>query len=154
MKNFEDYRNDRGFNLESLSFEQIFAGLKSDLKKIISDMEEKEIFKLELSERNCSTRSKYGKDGFLYPIMILSFDAFTKSGFLKKDYYLEIAPSEIDMLVNNGGRITKFINAELDEMLMNFMQKQFNNSGYIEKRKKYVKDSNVLEKKYDEMLYF
>lgn len=151
MIKYEDYRKDKNFKLDSLTYKEIFLGLKENLIKIISDCLNEEVVELYLMEGWSNLRLKYGKDKDLYPLVFLRIEADDET-FPPRCFFIEVSPFEIKLSVNRNGYLQEIENEELNNLLVKFMCKHFPNSDYLEKRKKYFKDSNLIKKLEEEKL--
>lgn len=135
---FEKIRVDKNFNLETLSFEEIFNGIKDGVAKTLSKFTKQDVRveDLVLNLDRCSKRFAYGEDANLYPKIYLDLKGF---------YSVLLNPFEID-LVETKQRIRIISCEELKETLYNFMRKQFPESDYDKKYDKYFLDAEKLRK--------
>ena len=131
----------RDFNLETLSYQQLFEGLKDGIAKAISKISKQEILPddLILNGDRCSMRFAYAEDGNLYPKIYLS---------IKGSYDILITPFEIDVLELTN-KLRLFGDWELREFFYNFMCKQFPNSNYEKFYEIYQKDCEIAIKTRD-----
>ncbi len=135
---FEDYRSDKDFKLDSLSFEEIYEEIKGSIEKVVRNLE-KENFKDEMVKLNlnrCGFRMAYGKDKDLYPRIQLD---------LRSNYIIVLTTYEIKILVV-GREIEEVQFEELDDALIQMMNKKFPNSDYSSKREKYFEDAELARK--------
>ena len=138
MIKFEDYRSDKNFKLDSLSFEEIYEGIKPAVEKEIKKLE-KGNFKngmVDLNLNRCSFRMAYGKDKDLYPRIQID---------LKSKYIVVITTYEIKMLIVER-EVSEHQSEELDEALVCLMNKKFPESDYIEKRKNYFENADLVRR--------
>ena len=136
MIKFEDYRTDRNFKLDSLSFEEIYEEIKPYVEEVIKNLE-KENFKnsmVDLNLNRCSFRMAYGKDKDLYPRIQLD---------LKSNYIIVLTTFEIKMLVV-GREIKEIRCEELDNALIKLMNEKFPNTDYLIKREKYFENAEIV----------
>lgn len=144
---FNEASSYKNFNLDAVAYEEMFEGMKENLALALSEFENAEIKAedLILGLRNCFKRSSFGEDKNLYTKIKL--DIYAK----KVDSYMIIFnPFEIYMAKYDGSE-KRFTSSALDETLTNFMVERFPDSQYLEKRKKYFKDAELI-KKVDEIL--
>ena len=153
MIKYEDYRPDKNFKIDSLTYSEIFLGLKEELIKIISDYNGEEVKELSLIENWCSARLKYGKDKDLYPLLVLQLKVDNKS-FLAEDCFIEFMPFEIKLYINKNGNVKEFESKELNNSLKTFMCNKFPNSDYLKKYEKYFKLAEIISKTEENMLNF
>lgn len=155
MIKYEDYRNDKNFKIDSLSYREIFLGLKSCLEKEISKLEKvNSLYELTYIEVGSTIRGSYGKDKDLYPLITLELKAVSEQRPKGRYYYCEINPFEINVKVNHYGEVKVIETEELTNALINLMCEKFSNSNYIEKREKYFKDAEIVKKTEENMLNF
>lgn len=142
---FDKVRADRDFNLETLSYEELFEGLKFDFAQAIRvySKQEVDVEDLRLNVDRCSTRSVYAEDGNLYPKIYLD---------LKCEYSFVITPFEIEMMIVNN-KIRTYSNAELREAFYNFMCDKFPNAEYDKKYEKYCLDVQKMQKINEKLLF-
>ncbi len=142
MKN---YREDELFNLQKISYRDLFLGLKVGIVEAISDYENREFdeSRIDVNEERCSTRMAYGEDGNLYPKIILD---------LNQRYSVLVTPFKIEMLVIDFN-IKTFQNDKLTQALIKFMNSYFPNSDYEEKRQKYENNLKIMKKCSENMLF-
>lgn len=136
MIKFEDYRSDKDFKLDSLSFEEIYEEIRETLKKVVKSLE-KENFNetmINLNLNRCSFRMAYGKDRDLYPRIQID---------LKSNYIVVITTYEIKMLIV-GREIKEFQSEELDNVLIQLMNNKFPETDYLLKREKYFKTADIV----------
>ena len=127
---FNKIRPDKGFNLETVSFEELFEGLKEGFALAIGKFSKCEVQAedLKLNVDRCSIRRAYALDGNLYPKIYLD---------LKGEYGFLINPFEIQMIAVKNG-VDTLLYLELLEALYNFMCDRFPNSDYARKFEKYL----------------
>ena len=115
MIKYEDYRNDKNFKIDSLTYSEIFSGLKHCLIKVISENEKINTEDCVLSEMGGSIRNYFGKDKNLYPLITLDlfFTTKSKSLIFKREYFCKISPFEIELLQNFYGEIAIVENENL-----------------------------------------
>lgn len=138
-------RADKDFNLETLSYEEIFDGLKFGIARAISGFSKLGIYieDLELNLEGCLTRKAYGEDMNLYPKIYLN---------LKGDYSVLLTPFEIELLrVGNG--IKSLSCDELTISLLDFMQDKFPDCDYIKIYENYQKNAEIIKKQREKHLF-
>ena len=142
---FEEIRADKDFNLQTLSYEEIFDGLKFGMAQAISCYSKQEVGveDLELNVERCSTRSAYAEDMSLYPKMYLD---------LKGDYGFILTPFEIEMLIVKHD-VKTYSTPELREVFYNFMCKQFPNCDYEKIYEKYLINAEKLRRSREKHLF-
>ena len=135
---FEEIRADKDFNLESLTYQEIFDGIKIGVALAISKFSKEDVKEedLKLNIGRCSTRSAYGEDQNLYPKIYLD---------LKGCYSVLLTPFEID-LIEIKQRLRTVSCVELKECFYNFMCEKFPTSNYDKKFEKYFLDAEKLRK--------
>ena len=135
---FEEIRADKEFNLETLTYEEIFEGIKVGIARAVSKFSKEEVEPddLVLNVDKCSIRSAYGEDANLYPKIYLD---------LKGYYSVLLTPFEID-IIEIKHRIRTLSCEDLKESFYNFMCEKFPDSGYDKKYEKYFIDAEKLRK--------
>jgi hypothetical protein len=141
---FESVRPDKNFNLETLSYQEIFEGLKFGIAKAISRMTKEEVDAedLELKRERCNTKRIFAKDMNLYPKIYLD---------LVGEFSVLISPFEIE-LMQIEYRIKTYSCEELRESLFNFMCSKFPDSGYEKCYDKYFKNVEMIERQREKHL--
>ena len=142
---FEEIRADKDFNLESLSYQEIFDGIKVGVAKAISEHlnEDVSVEDLELNENRCHTRKAYADDMNLYPKIYLD---------LKGDYSILLTPFDIEILETKF-EVKTFSHFELKECFYGFMCDKFSNAQYDKKFEKYLINVEKLRKQREKHLY-
>ena len=142
---FEQVRKDRTFNLELLTYRQLFNGLKDGIAKAISKFSNQNISvnSLVLNEDRCSTRYAYANDKNLYPKIYLSIKGF---------YDVVLTPFEIELLELKS-KVRFLSDWELSECFYEFMCEQFPDCNYEKFYEKYQKDSEIVRKTSDKCLF-
>lgn len=144
MKRLIDYRYDKNFNLEEVSFIELFEGLKSGIAAAVSAYEKKDICEetIRLDVGGCIRALTYGEDGQLYPKLVLS---------LEGSYSVMLTPFKIQMIVYDYS-LKNFRSPELTNSLVDFMCSRFPESDYLEKREEYKIKSKLANSVYDKMI--
>ena len=144
MKDLIDLRKDKDFNLEEVSYQELFNGLKKGIVQAIAEYENADVDEktIKLNERRCSGKFAYGEDGDMYPKILLD---------LTGNYSVLLNPFEIKMLVYDYS--VKTIKSEtLDDALVEFMCSRFPESDYIETREKYFHGAEIMKRIRDDMI--
>ncbi len=156
MIKFEDYRNDKNFKIDSLTYQEIFESLKDGIEKVICDFEKVPPLQgLVLREDKCSIRFAYSKDKDLYPTINLEVRSYS-SKFCSNYNVMIINPFEVDIrcIGEMTGRVHILTSEELTNSLIAMMNEKFPNSDYMEKREKYFKNAELIQRKQEELLFF
>lgn len=153
MIKYEDYRNDKNFKIDSLTYKEIFIFLKPALEKAIADFEKLDsLDELIYIEAGSTIRNAYGKDKDLYPLITLELKSSSKKWLMGRYYYCAINPFEINVKVNHYGEIKVVESEELSDSLCCLMCEHFPDSDYLEKREKYFKTAEIIRKTEEKML--
>ena len=142
---YKNIRADKDFNLETLSYEEIFDGIKFGVARAISDFSKSAVVveDLELNSEGCVTKRTYGQDMNLYPKIYLN---------LKGEYSVLLTPFEIELLrVGNG--IKSLSCDELNITLIGFMQDKFPDCDYQEIYENYQKNAEIIKKQREKHLF-
>ena len=135
MYRYEDYRNDKDFKLESLSYEEIFNCFKGVVNKIKKEHHDG-AFKfcpVELRKDRCEFVMAYGADKDLYPK--LNIDMY--------NYILVLTTFEVKLLeIENG--VNEIKSEELDCVLTKMMCEKFPQTNYLEKREEYFANAEII----------
>ena len=154
MNNFNDIRSDKNFNLENVSYQDLFEGLKEEIVNTICEYKEVEkLAGLHLNKEECSTRMKYGKDKDLYSTVLLEISVRYSGKIKGSIFHCIINPFEIEIHKIHNGKVDVLTNESLTNALKDFMSEIFVNSDYIEKREKYFKKSEVINKIENKLLF-
>lgn len=156
MIELEDYRTDKEFKIDSLTYQEIFESLKDGIEKVICEFEKVPPLQgLELREDKCSTRFEYGKDKDMYPTINLEVRSYS-SKFWSNYNVMIINPFEIDIrcIGEMTGRVHILTSENLTQALIDMINEKFPNSDYMEKREKYFKMAELMQRKREEMLFF
>lgn len=138
-------RADKDFNLETLSYEEIFDGLKFGIARAISEFSKTTILAedLKLNIDGCLTKKSYGGDLNLYPKIYLN---------LEGDYSVLLTPFQIELMkVGNG--IKSLSCDELTISLLDFMQDKFPDCDYIKIYENYQKNAEIIKKQREKHLF-
>ena len=155
MIKFEDYRKDKEFKIDSLTYPEIFEGLKGGIEKAICEFEKVDsVDELVFLDKSSVVNMKYGKDKDMYPSINIEFCVFAGKHIRGKYYNCIFNPFEIEIHKIDCGEIKVFEGEELTQALVDMIVEKFPNSDYVEKREKYFKMSELMERKYEEMLFF
>lgn len=142
---FEEIRVDKDFNLETLSYQEIFNGIKIGVALAISKFskEDAKAEGLRLNLNRCHTRKAYAEDLNLYPKIYLD---------LKGDYSILLTPFEIE-LIETKHKIRTVSCVELRECFYNFMCEQFPNCDYEKIYENYFKNAEKFRKQREKHLF-
>lgn len=155
MIKFEDYRKDKDFKIDSLSYQEIFESLKGGIEKAICEFEKVErVEDLIFPDTSGVVSMKYGKDKDMYPSINLEFCVFAGKWINGKYYNCILNPFEIEIHKVYCGEVQVFNCEELTQALVDMMNEKFPNSDYMEKREKYFKMAELIQRKQEEMLFF
>ena len=155
MFNLNNYRNDRQFQLDSLSYDEIFECLRDDIEKAIAKFEKVEnIDALILPDTSGVVSMKYGKDKDMYPSVNMEVCVYAGKYIQGKYYNIILNPFEIEIHKIYCGEVQVFTSEELNEALIDMMNEKFPNSNYMEKREKYFKMAELMQRKREELLFF
>ena len=154
MKSYNDIISDKEFNLETVSYEDLFKGLKVEIEKTICKYKRVDkLAGLHLNKDECSTRMKYGKDKDLYPSVLLEISA-RESGKIKGSvFHCMVNPFEIEIHKIHCGKVDVLTDEELINALKDFMVEMFPNSDYLEKSEKYFKQAKIIDRVYDKLIF-
>ncbi len=140
MLRFDEYRTDKEFKIDSLSYEEIFDRFKD----VVDETRKKfhsgafRFWPVELRKDKCGCRMAYGLDKNLYPEIKLDMGGC----------YLLIMPYEAKLLIIEN-KVRQIISPDINEVLYNLMCEKFPDSDYVEKREKYFKDVELMREGYD-----
>lgn len=142
---FEEIRADKDFNLESLSYQEIFDGIKTGVAKAISEHSKEDVSAedLELNVERCHTRKAYGEDMNLYPKIYLDLKGF---------YSVLLTPFEIEIMETKFN-VKTFSHFELRECFYDFMWSSFPDCDYEKIYEKYLIDTEKLRKQREKHLF-
>ena len=138
MIKFDDYRKDKSYKLDSLSYQEIFNGLKDVVVEIVSDLEKENYFDglVRLNAHRCDCKMAFGADRDMYPKVKLDVGG---------KYFLILNTYEVKLLVVES-EIKEIKSDRLDNALIEFMSERFPESDYVEKRKKYFEDADLVRR--------
>lgn len=142
---FEEIRPDKDFNLELLSYEEIFEGLKFGIAQAVSKYSNEEVGTedLELNLDRCYTTKAYAEDMNLYPKIYLDMKGF---------YSVLLTPFEIE-LIETKYKIRTVSCVELRECFYDFMCEQFPNCNYRKIYEKYLINAEKFRKQREKHLF-
>ncbi|MBO5954744.1 MAG: hypothetical protein J6Q13_02100 [Clostridia bacterium] len=154
MIKFEDYRNDKNFKIDSLTYQEIFESLKDGISKAVCKFEKVEsLDDLILPDTSGAISMKYGRDKDLYPSINMEFRVFAGKHIQGKYYNVILNPFEIEIHKVYCGEVKVFSCEELTNSLFDMMNEKFPNSDYKEKREKYLKNAELIQRKQEELLF-
>lgn len=151
MKNFEEVRKDKDFNLETVSYEELFDALKYSIAHAIGKVEKTEIdlSNIELNTKHSKIVREYASDGNIYPRIYLHVHCKSNKWIGGVFCEFVITPFTINLIVSNNG--VKFFSTKLmTYALTRFMKKRFPDSSYMKKREKFIEISEKLKKQREE----
>ena len=155
MIKLEDYRTDKEFKIDSLTYQEIFESLKSGIEKTICEYEKVEsLDDLIMSDTSGAISMKYGKDKDMYPSVNIEICVYAGKYIQGKYYNVILNPFEIEIHKIYCGEVQVFNCEELTQALIDMINKKFPNSDYMEKREKYFKMAELMQRKREELLFF
>lgn len=155
MVKYEDYRKDKNFKIDSLSYQEIFDSLKSGIEKTICDYAKVEkLTGLSYEDEDSVVMMKYGKDKDMYPHVIFMVSAYSDKWIYESTYYCVLNPFEVELHKTHNGEMEIITHEELTNCLLGMMNTKFANSDYLEKREKYFKNAELMQRKREELLFF
>lgn len=155
MISFEDYRKDKEFKIDSLTYQEIFESLKCGIEKAICDFKGIEkLDQLKLDGLDNHINMCYGADKDMYPRVVFMVEAYSSKWKGPAFCYCVINPFEVELHVTPNGRIEVIECEELTQALIDMINEKFPNSDYMEKREKYFKMAELIERKREELLFF
>lgn len=155
MIKFEDYRKDKNFKIDSLGYQEIYESLKDGIEKAICEfVGVKKLTGLSYEDEDSVVMMKYGKDKDMYPSVIFMVGAYSDKWLYESIYYCVVNPYEVELHKNKNGEMQIITCDELTNALIEMMNKKFPNSDYMEKREKYFKTAELMQRKREEMLFF
>lgn len=153
---FNIKRNDEKFNLDTVTNEEIFNGLKpaivSTLKtqKKFSGAQNIYVF---LEYLHSFRENTYGEDWTLYPKISLASKVIITGEYQPADVQVLVNPFDVELLICDG-KITSVKSEELSNALENFITTRFPDSDYQEKKAEYQKMAEIRKRTYDQMVSF
>jgi len=142
---FEQIRADKDFNLETLTYQEIFDGIKVGIAKAIAKekKEEVEVETLILNVQRCRTKLAYVDDMNLYPKIYLD---------LVGDCSVVLTPFDIRLLIVSNC-VKTYSCEELSECFYNFMCERFPNCDYENIYEKYLINAEKIQKQREKQLF-
>ena len=119
---FYDFRPDKDFDLTTLTYKEIFDGLKFGVAKTISKFSKEEVLTedLKLNEERCYIKMAFAEDMNLYPKIYLD---------LVGAYSILLTPFNVELLeIKHSVKTLSCV--ELRECFYNFMCNTFPQSNY------------------------
>lgn len=155
MIKFEDYRKDKEFKIDSLSYQEIFESLKDGIEKTICKFEKVDsVDDLVFLDKSSVANMKYGKDKDMYPSINIEFCVFAGKYIRGKYYNCILNPFEIEIRKIYCGEVQVITCEELTQALIDMINEKFPNSDYMEKREKYFQMAELIQRKQEELLFF
>ena len=142
---FEQIRPDKDFNLETLTYQEIFDGIKCDIARAISRVSKRETYgqDLKLNIQRCRTKFAYAEDMNLYPKIYLD---------LVGNYSVVLTPFNIELMeVKQSVRMYEC--QELSRGFYDFMCEKFPNCGYEKIYEKYLINVEKVKKQHEKHLF-
>ena len=151
-------RNDENFNLDNITNQQLFDGLKDGIEesaKGLKQFSDSERINIEFEDNHSSRKQAYGTDGNIYPNVHLSTTISNPDKiYCSVNAIVVVTPFDGKMIVYGEGTTMQTLSPEsLQTSLHNFMAETFPDSDYAEKLQKYQKASQIRTKVYDEMVF-
>ena len=142
---FEQIRPDKDFNLETLTYQEIFDGIKYDIAMAISRVSKNETNKqdLKLNIQRCRTKFAYAEDMNLYPKIYLDFVG---------GYSVILTPFNIQLMEVKQA-VKMYECQELSQGFYNFMCEKFPNCDYEKIYEKYLIRVEKLKKQHGKNLF-
>lgn len=149
-------RNDEKFNLDTVSNEELFEGLKGGIVSTV-----KEVFpfrdinesNLSFVNKRSSRRSSLGADGNLYPTICLATYVTGNKKYLSADATVILTPFEVKMAFADESGLQTLESDELTEALTTFMNTTFPDGDYENKLHEYQENEKRANKFYDDMVF-
>lgn len=137
MLEIEDYRSDKDYMLDSVSYEEIFDAFKDVVNETLKKFMVNTYVdgSLEFRKDRCNCRMAYGADKDLYPKIKLDMGKC----------FLILTTFEVKLLFIDY-KLREVSTSELDKTLVEFMCNRFPLSYYLEKRDKYFKDAELMKR--------
>lgn len=137
MLNYQDCRNDKGFMIDSLTYEEIFKYFEDVVNEIKKQNHDGvfEFWPVELRKERCECVRAYGADKDLYPKIKLDMC----------NYVIVLTPFEVKLLLLENG-LKEIKSEELDNVLIKMMCGKFPEANYLEKRDKYFQDAEFMKR--------
>lgn len=143
---------DEKFNLRKVSDVELFNAVKTELVEVLRSLKGYEQITsndVKLNDKYTSVRERLGKDGNLYPFIVLDIGA--KAYFTYDNFSLFVDPFSISFAPYNR-EIKEY--PELTKSFVNFMVRKFPESNYLAARKKYFRKAQIRKKVEDDLLFF
>ena len=142
---FEETRPDKDFNLETLTYQEIFEGIKFGVATAIRKFSKDDISveDLRLKEERCYTKKAYAEDMNLYPKIYL--DLFGQ-------YSVLITPFNVELLIVSS-QIKTYSCEELGECFYKFMCDKFPSANYEKIYEKYLISVEKIKKQHEKHLF-
>jgi len=152
---FDIKRNDESFNLDKVSNEELFEGLKSDVVNAIKEITRFENLtdsNIKLCPENCFRTHASAEDGNLYPKISLATTIKIPNELGVINLIFVISPFDIKLLLCDFG-LKVIVSKKLDDVVSDFIKTKFPNSDYDEKKQKYLKLVEISNKIYNNMIF-
>ena len=151
-------RNDEQFNLDNISNQDIFEGIKEGIThtaKTLKNFESSKNINIEFEEENCSRKQAYGADGNIYPNIHLAATLSDPNvNFSYVNAIVVVTPFGGKMIVYGSNASLQTLETDaLKNSVHSFMQSTFPDSDYNKKLQDYQKISQIKTRIYDEMVF-
>ena len=137
---------DKNFDLTKVSDEELFFVLKDEVVNLIKTFkgfENTTSNDVILDERNSNRRKAYGKDGNIYPNIVL--DINVKAYLQPESFNLFIDPYSVK-LAPHKYNASMVESEDLTNAFVFYMTHKFPESSYTQKRDEYFKKAEIMEK--------
>ena len=148
-------RNDEKFNLDTVSNEQLFEGLKGGVVNFLKeypgleDIEDKDV---KFVNKRSFRRTSYGGDGNIYPTISLATEI--KPNNVISSPTVVLTPFQIKILVPIlFSNLEAFESDHLTNALTNFITTTFPDSDYKNKKQEYFENTERMKKFHDNMVF-
>lgn len=148
-------RKDENFNLDTVSNEELYEGLKEGFAasiRTLKGFEEIDSSNISLEDHNTYRKESFGADGNLYPLISLNTKARIPGQAWPTTFQFLMNPFDIKMLIFTAG-ITSVQPEVLQEAFVTFMTNRFPEGNYEEKRAEYKEMEAVRKRVYDRMVF-
>ena len=152
MVNFKSF--DKDFDLMNVENAELFFALKNEITnaiKTVKGFENVNPEDVSFREKHSNRRKAYGKDGNIYPHIVL--DINVKAYLQPESFDLFLDPFSVK-LSQHKYNAQMIENEELTNAFIFYMTQKFPESSYIQKRDEYFKKAELMEKMSFESLSF
>lgn len=152
---YEIPRNDKNFNLDNVTDEQLFEGLNKGIFECVKQVKYFEDIAPEDIRLKADSYRKYilGEDGNMYPQIVLYTRTTPKTNWIfATNIDFLVTPFSIKMVVFRNG-IDESEPEELQEALTKFMCETFPGGDYLNKKQEYLEKTRKAKTFYDKMIF-